>query len=120
MLGCNLLIMALLVVLTVLPAQAQQRDPTRPPQAGDVQRTTRLPEQTLELQAIQLRDNDRWAQINGQKLRENEFIGTYQVIQIDLSKVILEANGKQVIVRMYQSVKQSQETHSSATNGGQR
>lgn len=120
MLGYKLLITAMLVVLVSVPAQAQQRDPTRPPQAGEVQQNTRLPAQMLELQAIQLRENDRWAQINGQQLRESEFIGIYQVIRIELSKVILEANGKQVIVRMYQSVKQTQETHAATTNGGQK
>ncbi|MEX1222886.1 MAG: general secretion pathway protein GspB [Idiomarina sp.] len=120
MLGYKLLIAAMLAAVVLVPAQAQQRDPTRPPQSGEVQKTTNLPAQMLELQAIQLHENDRWAQINGQKLRENEFIGIYQVIRIDLSKVILEANGKQVIVRMYQSVKQSQEAHASTTNGGRK
>lgn len=96
--------------------QAQQRDPTRPPTQQDVSGRA-LNNAALALQSVHVGETDRWAMINGTKLREGEQMGRYRVTSIALSEVHLEADGKRVIVRMYESIKSTTATQSTDQGG---
>jgi len=102
--GATLALITLLISVTAV--QAQQRDPTRPPSQQDV-RGNLLNTETFALQSVHVSATDRWAIMNGTKVREGEQMGAYRVTAIALSEVHLETDGKQVIVRMYESIKRS-------------
>lgn len=54
-----------------------------------------------ELNSVLIRENDRIAVVNGQRLRVGEGIGTARVTRIDQNGVILEINGEPRVLALY-------------------
>lgn len=97
----------------------EQRDPTRPPQSAVVAFEGSSLFKSYQLSSVHIGDERRWAVLNDVKVQENDMIDGYRVSQIQLNKVTLENNSNTVIVRMYESVKQTSDESRARQSGGQ-
>lgn len=103
--------LSLVLLLSVAPSMAQElSDPTLPPQqaqasTGDKQ----VAASGLQLQSIQFMGTKRSAQINGQRVYEQEPLGQFMVEKIDMNFVTLrnQQTNKAVTLRLFGFTKNS-------------
>ena len=91
----------------MFPTNTPRRDPFRSLQTGSVNAVTTTldtttPRKSLELQAISLHDQRRFAVIGGQVVTEGESFDGFQVITIDKQGVLLRSpDGTERKIQMY-------------------
>lgn len=90
-------------------AMAELPDPTRPADylaAQDVIEVYELPKEFIDwnVTAIRIKKDDRSAIINDQLVRVGEQVGPAKVIEIKPVSVLLDYEGKHVVVRLFSDI----------------
>ena len=90
-----------MMLLVVIPAQAQLDDPTRPPgyrlvlPGGKQARGAHY-----DLQAVRISAEQKVAMINGRYFREGQWVSGAQLMDIQSAYVTLQKNGKRFDIRL--------------------
>lgn len=104
-------VMCLVMLLSSASGMAQElSDPTLPPQqAQAVAGSQQVAASGLQLQSIQFMGTKRSAQINGQRVYEQEPLGQFMVEKIDMNFVTLrnQQTNKTVTLRLFGFTKNS-------------
>lgn len=94
-------LMLLLTALAVVPAQAQDADPTRPlVQSIDAEAERSRPP-SLTLHSIRYQGNNSSALINDTIYRVGDTIDNYSVVDIEPDQVRLEYNGNELWLSVF-------------------
>ena len=90
-------------------AKAELPDPTRPADyrtSTEVIEVYELPKEYIDwyVSAIRIKNGDRSAIINEQLVREGEQVGPATVLEIKPVSVLLDYEGKHVVVRLFSNI----------------